>query len=108
VKLQVIDNAIELLRQLRPCVGRIRGRDKRLAAQIVDAANSTVLNLGEGEYSDPGNRRARFHTAAGSAAEVRAGVRAAVAWGYVTPEQVGPALSELDTIVAIIWKLTRG
>ncbi len=73
--LQVIDNAVQLLRHLRPAVNRIRARDKRLAAQIVDAANSVVLNLGEAEHSDAGNKRARLHTAAGSASEVRAGIR---------------------------------
>lgn len=108
MKLHVTDNAIELLQQLRSTISRIRARDKRLATQIVDAANSIVLNLGEGEYSDPGNRRARFHTAAGSAAEVRAGIRAAVAWRYVSEAQVARALQELDTILAVLWKLTRG
>lgn len=108
MKLHVTDNAIELLQQLRPYISRIRSRDKRLATQIVDAANSIVLNLGEGEYSDPGNRRARFHTAAGSASEVRAGIRAALAWGYVAEPQLEGALRELDTILAILWKLTRG
>lgn len=105
--LQVIDNAVQLLRHLRPAVNRIRARDKRLAAQIVDAANSVVLNLGEAEHSDAGNKRARLHTAAGSASEVRAGIRAAAAWGYVRPGQVEAALGELDIVLAVIWKLTH-
>ena len=108
MKLQVIDNALRLLRSLRPAVARIRGRDRRLATQIVDAANSVVLNLGEGEYSDAGNRRARFHTAAGSAAEVRAGVLAATAWGYLSDAQSESLLRELNVILAVLWKLTRG
>lgn len=107
MKLQVIDNAINLLQHLRPAISRIRARDKRLATQIVDAANSVALNLGEGEYSDPGNRRARFHTAAGSASEVRAGIRAARAWGYVSEAHVQGALRELDIILAVLWKLTH-
>jgi four helix bundle protein len=82
-----LNQSIDLLTQLRPLVTRIRSRDKKLANQIVDAANSVALNLGEGALSDRGNRRARYHTAAGSAAEVRAGLRAAAAWGYLTPSQ---------------------
>ena len=108
VKLKVINKAVNLIHQLRPLINRIRPRDKRLANQIVDAANSVVLNLGEAEYSDPGNRRARFHTAAGSAGEVRAGVQAAVGWGYVKREHAACALQELDSVIAILWKLTRG
>ena len=108
MKLKVINKAVNLIHQLRPLINRIRPRDKRLANQIVDAANSVVLNLGEAEYSDPGNRRARFHTAAGSAGEVRAGVQAAVGWGYVKREQAVSALQELDNVIAILWKLTRG
>jgi len=42
-----------------------------------------VLNIAESEYSDPGNKRARLFTAAGSANESRSAVRVAVAWGYV-------------------------
>jgi hypothetical protein len=40
-----------------------------------------VLNLAEAEYSDPGTRKARFHTACGSTNEARGGVLAAQAWG---------------------------
>ena len=103
--LRIIDTAIQLLQLLRPLIARVRGRDKRLATQVVDAANSVVLNLGEAEHSDAGNRRARLHTAAGSASEVRAGVRAAVAWGYVKPREAEPALAELDVLFAVLWKL---
>ena len=48
---------------------------------MTEAMNSLILNLSEGEYSDPGTRKARFHSACGSANEVRGGVLAAQAWG---------------------------
>ena len=41
---------------------------------------SMVLNIGEAQYSDPGNRRSRFYTAAGSANETRSALRLAIAW----------------------------
>ena len=40
---------------------RIKQRDKALADQLSGAASSISLNLGEAEFSDPGNRRARAH-----------------------------------------------
>jgi len=46
-----------------------------------------VLNIAESEYSDPGNRRARLFTAAGSTNESRSAVRVAIAWGYIHKER---------------------
>ena len=104
----VADMSIKLIEQLRPLVSRIKARDRSLADQIRRAASSVVLNIGEAEYSDPGNRRARFHTAAGSAGETRRAVQSAVAWGLVTRAEGEPALALLENIVPILWKLTRG
>ena len=59
-------------------------------------------------YSDPGNRRARFHTAAGSAGETLAAVRVAVAWGIVARADGEAAAALLDRILPMLWKLTRG
>jgi four helix bundle protein len=104
----VADLSIELIEKLRPLVPRIKARDKSLADQIQRAASSVALNIGEAEYSDPGNRRARFHTAAGSAGETRAAVRLAVAWGIVSRADGAPAMALLDQILRVLWKLTRG
>lgn len=104
----VADLSIELIERLRPLIPRIKARDKSLADQIQRAASSIALNIGEAEYSDPGNRRARFHTAAGSAGETRAGVRTAVAWGIITRVDGAPAMALLERIVPLLWKLTRG
>jgi four helix bundle protein len=84
VKLEVRGLALEAIELLRPIVARIKKHDRSLARQIADAANSSVLNTGEGALSDPGTRRSRYQSAAGSANEVRVGVLAAVRWGYVT------------------------
>ena len=100
--------ALETIADLRPLAHRIAQRDRSLAQQLRRAASSIALNIGEAEYSDPGNRRARFHTAVGSAGETRTALHVALAWGYLAPDQAREALSRLDRVVAILWKLTRG
>jgi four helix bundle protein len=104
----VAELSIELIEKLRPLVLRIRARDKSLADQIQRAASSIALNIGEAAYSDPGNRRARLHTAAGSAGETLAAVRVAIAWGIVARADGEAAVALLDRILPMLWKLTRG
>jgi four helix bundle protein len=106
--LQVASLSIELIEALRPLVPRIRRHDRSLVDQLVRSASSVALNIAEGEYSDPGNRRARYFTAAGSANESLAALRVGVAWGYFRPEEAEAASSLLRRIRAILWKLTRG
>jgi four helix bundle protein len=106
--LQVAELSIELVGTLRPLIPRIRRFDRSLADQVVRAASSVALNIAEGEHSDPGNRRARFYTAAGSANETLAALRVASAWGYFPPGEAGGASVLLRRILAALWKLTRG
>ncbi len=103
IKLQ----ALESIELLRPLVLRIKKHDRNLAPQITDAANSSVLNTGEGALSDAGTRRSRYQSAAGSANEVRVGVLAAIRWGYVTEGASAQTLSHYDRIVAMLYKLTH-
>jgi four helix bundle protein len=86
---------------------RIKRMDRSLADQLLRAANSMVLNIGEAEYSDAGTRRARFLTAAGSANETRTALRLAAAWGYVGSQQLVAALRGLDEVQAMLWKLSH-
>jgi hypothetical protein len=65
MKLRILDTALESLKLLRPVLLRIRRDDPGLYRQVRDALNSMVLNLAEAEHSDPGTRKARFHTACG-------------------------------------------
>jgi four helix bundle protein len=104
----VAELSIELIETLRPLMSRIKARDKALEDQIRRAASSVALNIGEGEYSDPGNRRARYFTAAGSAGETLAAVRVAVAWGIVSGADAERAVALLKRIIPMLWKLTRG
>lgn len=104
----IADLSIELIESLRPVMGPIKARDKNLEDQIRRAASSVALNIGEAQYSDPGNRRARFHTAAGSAGETLAALRVALAWGIVNATEVERAMALLKRIIPTLWKLTRG
>jgi four helix bundle protein len=88
-------------------VGVIEGHDKDLARQIRRAANSVALNLAESQGSDRGNRKARLHTALGSARETLTGFRLAVAWGYVGGEQAVAVDAALDRVAAMTFGLLR-
>ena len=96
--------SLQLVRQLGPIAQRIAKHDKDLARQLRRAASSVVLNLAERSHSDPGNRRARFHTAAGSAKEVQAALLVADAWQYIHAEGT---LALADRVVAITFKLAN-
>ena len=105
--LQVAGLSFEMIAALRPLVPRIKRMDKSLAEQLRRAATSVALNIAEGDLSDPGNRRARFFTAAGSANESLAALRVAIAWGYLASEDAEAASGLLRRIIAILWKLTH-
>ena len=100
--------SLEMIAALRPVMPKIKARHRSLANQLMRAANSVALNLGEAELSDPGNRRARLFTAAGSAKESLTALRIAGEWGFITAEQQEPAAALLRRIIAILWKMTRG
>ena len=105
---EVKELSIQLIEVLAPVMPRIKQRDKSLADQLSRAANSIALNCGEAEFSDPGNRRARLFTAAGSAGETRVALRLAVAWRMIGEQEAAVALGLLRRIVAILWRMTRG
>jgi four helix bundle protein len=105
--LQVAELSFEMIEALRSLVPRIKRSDRSLADQLTRAATSVALNIAEGEMSDPGNRKARFFTAAGSANESLAALRAAVAWGYLGGGDAEAASSLLRRIIAMLWKLTH-
>jgi four helix bundle protein len=100
--------ALEMVEALQPVVSRIKRQDRSLADQLVRAAGSVVLNVAEADYSDPGNKRSRLFTAAGSANEVRAAVELAVAWKYCPRGDIEAAQQLLDRVSAMLWRLTRG
>jgi four helix bundle protein len=106
--LLVAELSFEVIESLRVLVPRIKRHDRSLADQLVRAASSVALNIAEAELSDPGNRKARFFTAAGSANETLAALRVAVAWRYLQAADAEVASLLLRRVVAMLWKLTRG
>ena len=106
--LQVHESALSVVEALAPIMPLIQRHDRALAVQLRTAASSMVLNIAESEYSDPGNKRARLFTAAGSTNESRSAVRLAIAWGYFKNEQAADVLARLDRVIAVLWKLTHG
>ena len=108
MSLKVHAVALQAITSLRPVVTQVQRHDRALAAQLRDALSSMALNIGEAAYSDPGNKRARFHTAAGSANESRSGLAVAVAWAYVSERDTAEGLALLDRVVAMLFRLLHG
>ena len=103
----VHDVSLELIAELAPLIPSIARHDKNLAQQLRRCASSIVLNIAEGNVSDPGTKRARFHDAAGSANETRAALEVATSWRYVSRQQARTSLVLVDRVVAMLWKLTH-
>jgi len=107
MRFSTLDLALETQLALVPLVKRVQRHDRKLAQQLRDATNSFLLNLGEGAHSDPGTRRSRYHSAAGSASEVRVGLEGAMGWGYLGAAEAKDALEKLDRLLGAMWKLTH-
>src|SRR6185295_17498542 len=101
------DIAIDLIRLAREPLARIAQRDGRLAEQIRSAASSIAQNLGEGRRRAGKDRLHLWRIAAGSADELMTSLRVAEAFGYVTMEQLRPAMKACDSVLAITWRLTH-
>ena len=97
--------ALELVTELRPIVEKIRKHDSNLAKQLVDAMNSTVQNLAEGEMHRGGNKRAKYDIARGEANEVKGSLDLALAWGYIADDS--RARDKLRRLLALCWGLTK-
>jgi four helix bundle protein len=104
---QALEYSLDVIRQLRVPVQRLRARDRDLHDQIRRAAGSVAMNLAEGWKRAGGDRVHHFRIAAGSASELRAALRVALAWGDVEEAHVAGALQLLDRVLAILWSLTR-
>jgi four helix bundle protein len=79
-----------------------------LENQLRRAASSIGLNVAEAALSDPGNKRPRLFTAAGSAGETQHALRQAVAWRLVTAREAEAAMGLVRRILAMLWRMTRG
>jgi four helix bundle protein len=103
----ILEHVVYAVELARPVLASISRRDRDLTSQVRRALSSIGLNLAEGLGTRTGNSRLRFETALGSLREVQAGVRVAVAWGYVTPAHVAALAESLDSLGARVFGLTK-
>ena len=101
---QVLEDAIELCRLVRPVAEQVEKHDRKLAAQLRDSAQSTPANIAEGKHRRGGHQRERFGTAYGSAQEVKAHLRVAEALGYCTAACIAKPLDLADKVAASLWR----
>ena len=73
----------------------------------VPSPNGLVLNLAEGFGNEAANARVHFERARGSLYEVRAAVRVAIAWRYISSDIAKEALSGLDRLGGRLFGLAR-
>ena len=88
-------------------VAEIARRDRDLSSQVRRAITSIGLNIAEGFGTQKGNARLRFETARGSLYEAQSGLVIAVAWGYVTAEDIAPVDAELTHLGGRIYGLEK-
>jgi len=81
--LKIYPESQELAQDAVRVAEEIARKDRDHANQLRRAAASIPLNLAEGAYSRGGNRKARYHTAMGSAAEVSAIFELAQGAGWI-------------------------
>ncbi len=104
---QLLEQVLHVIELGRPLVVAMGRRDRDLASQVRRALSSVGLNVAEGFGSAAGNARLRFESARGSLYETEAGLRLAIAWGYVSAAEAGPALAAIDRLGARVFGLSR-
>ena len=100
-----LDVAVDFVELAAPLLERIRTADRSLADQAKRAAQSLVLNVAEGRRRRGQDRKQCFRIASGSGEEVRAALRVALAWRYLTPAAASKPLGLLDRVLAMLWRL---
>jgi four helix bundle protein len=104
--LRIYGVILEVLRALRAVIEKLRRVDPDLARQLTRCSASLALNVAEGSYSQGRNRRARYHTALGSAREALACLEVADALGYFALDQA--LAEELHRVIGTLVKVIRG
>ena len=106
-RFEALEVSLELVRSLRRPVESIRRRHPELFRQLRDAATSVTLNLAEGRRRRGNDRTHLWRVAAGSADDVYAALRLALAWGHLSESSVQQSLALVDRLQAMIWPLTK-
>jgi four helix bundle protein len=104
--LRVYEDALAVLRLLKPTMLEIGRRDSDLFRQLRRCGASMVLNIAEGSYARMGNQKALFAVALGSAKETRACIDVAAALGYVAGVEA-EVEARLERIGGVLYRLTH-
>ncbi len=99
--------SIEVVQALRQLVDELALRDRELAEQIRRAASSAALNVAEGAKRAGKDQVHHYRIAAGSAAEVRAAIAVAAAWGYFDDSRRAALDALLDRQAALLFRIAR-
>ncbi len=103
--LMIYEVVLDGLEELRPVMAEIGRRDSDLARQMRRAVTSVALNISEGEGSQGGNKRSRYHSALGSARETVACLDVAERlYGITVDVEVR---ARWDRVTATLFKLSR-
>jgi len=105
MKFIAYDLSLDLLQLLRPILAAVKQQDPDLADQIRRAATSVTMNLAEGTGRSGKERAYHYRIARGSVLEVRGGLDAAEAWGYVEKDRAAEAWRLADRIAGMLWRL---
>ena len=103
----ILEHALEIVRLARPLVEAIARKDRDLASQVRRAISSIALNSAEGRGALAGNSRLRFESALGSLYEAQAGIRLAVAWGYIAQTATDELLASMHRLGGRVYGLVR-
>ena len=103
----VLEVSLGLVSAVSPLLTALRSRNPDLARQVKRAVQSVPMNIAEGNSRAGRDRAHHFRIASGSAREVMAGLRVALAFGELDTVQVDPAINLADRTVAMLFKLTR-
>ncbi len=103
----ILDEVLQVIGTVQPLVAMVSRRDRNLASQIRRALSGVALNVAEGFGTAAGNARLRFESARGSLYETQAGIRVAIAWGYLSPADAASALGALDHLAGRVYGLAR-
>jgi four helix bundle protein len=104
---QPLEHAIHAIALARPLVEAVARKDRDLGSQLRRALSSVALNVAEATGNQAGNARLRYDSARGSLYEARAGLRIAIAWGYVATESASEVLDVLDALGGRLFGLAR-
>ena len=102
-----LEVSLETIAALREPLTVIRGKDADLYRQLRRAGNSMSLNIAEGARREGKDRKHLWRIAAGSADEVRVGLRTSMAWGDLDAVRAKTSLQLLDRVIAMLWKMTH-